>query len=91
MDDTALLATSRAAMHKKLKLLYDSACSIDMIIHPSKPEYIVVNSDGTAPFLIGNVKISRAEKYTYLGSTIIIDNVAKQVEQIMKEKQRQCW
>lgn len=91
MDDTILLATSREAMERKVALLYNSAKSIDMLMHPDKSQYMAVNSDDVEPFYIENVKISRTNKYTYLGSIITVDSTAKQVEANVKNKLRHSW
>jgi hypothetical protein len=86
MDDTALLATSRVAMARKLQLLYNSAYEINMVIHPEKSKYFAVNTNDTEPFTIGNVKIERTESYVYLGTPVSVNSIAKQVEDHIKYK-----
>ena len=84
MDDTVLLATSRAA---KLVLLYNSTLDINMTIHPDKSKYIVVNCEDSAPFKVGNATICHTEKYIYLGTPISAHPIGKQVEDHIKSKQ----
>ena len=91
MDDTVLLATSRDAMMNKLRLLHQSATEIDMVIHPNKSEFIVINSDDTLPFQVGDVTISHTDSYTYLGSPIMATSVADQVKEHIKSKQCHVW
>lgn len=87
MDDTVLLATSREAMTRKLQLLYDSAKDINMVVHPNKSQYLVINSNDRDPFAVEDVTISHTEKYCYLGSPILASTVAKHVEEHAKLKQ----
>jgi hypothetical protein len=88
MDDTVLLATSREAMNRKLDLLYNSATELDMVIHPAKSQFLVINSDDKTPFRVADVVISNTNKYCYLGSPITTDSITKQVEEHVKSKQR---
>ena len=87
MDDTVLLATSRAAMQRKLELLYNSVTDIDMEMHPAKSEYIVLNCNDRNPFTVGNISISHTEKYVYLGSPISTKSIADQVQDHIRMKQ----
>ena len=87
MDDTALLATSRDAMYKKLRLLHASASNINMLVHPTKSQYMVVNACDREPFIIEDVIISYTDKYTYLGSPILNASVTAQVEEHVRNKQ----
>ena len=84
MDDTVLLATSREAMSIKLQLLYDSAQELDMIMHPDKSKYIVVNSTDKQPFHVGDIIVSHMIEYIYLGVNISDNTIAKQVEKSVK-------
>ena len=93
MDDTVLLASSRAAMEQKLRLLLDSSKEIGMIIHPVKSKYIAVNTGDTAPFVIedDNIRISHTVKYCYLGAVLSAAPLSKQVEDHIKNKQAHIW
>ena len=91
MDDTVLLATSRAAMQAKLELLYAKATDIDMIMHPGKSKFIVVNSDDVTPFQVGNISVAHTSNYTYLGSPISSESIIKHVENHIKDKQSQVF
>ena len=86
MDDTVLLATSRDAMEKKLKLLHDSAKEIDMVIHPDKSQFLVINSQDRNPFRIEDIVISHTDTYCYLGSPISTTQIGNHVEAHMKAK-----
>ena len=86
MDDTVIFATSRKKMQRKLAGLKEAADHIDMIIHPTKSEYISVNGQGTDSFIIDGATIMYAEQYVYLGSTLMNDTVAKQVQAHVDKK-----
>ena len=87
MDDTVILATSREAVLQKLQLLYDSAKDIDMVIHPTKSQFIAISSEDEAACQVGDVTISHTISYTYLGSTIMDTSITKQVDEDIKSKQ----
>ena len=59
MDDTVVFATSRERLDTKLKLLKNCADDLDMIIHPTKSQYITVNSKDEAPFILQDAIISK--------------------------------
>ena len=61
MDDTVLLASSRKTMEQKLQLLHNSAKSLNMIFHPTKSQYMVVNSSNTDPFIIENKTVTHTD------------------------------
>ena len=84
MDDTVVLATSRQAMQDKLNLLNESVRAIHMVIHPSKSQYMAINTKDRAPFVLDVVKIAATDRYVYLGSPItkgpLKDEVKSHVE-----------
>ena len=49
MDDTAILATSRENMTRKLVKLETSVDDFGMLFHPSKCQYLTVNANDSTP------------------------------------------
>jgi hypothetical protein len=86
MDDTAVLATSREALHKKLSLLINSAKSLGIKIHLTKSKYIVSGCNDEEPFVFDDIVIENTKEYTYLGTTISPSTIAKQIEAYVKSK-----
>jgi hypothetical protein len=80
MDDTAIIATTREAMARKLALLLACTNQINMKMHPTKCEYLAINADDRSPFSIGNSIIEHTNAYKYLGATITTDTLKSQVE-----------
>ena len=64
--DTVLLASSRAAMEHKLRLLADSARDIGMVMHPEKSQYMAVNTTDTDPFVVNDIRIVQSYKEVLL-------------------------
>jgi hypothetical protein len=87
MDDTAIMATSREKMAEKLNTLKTKAEEIGMILHPTKCQYITVNTPDSEPFIFENVTISQTTTYTYLGAMIENSSIAQQVSRHMAVKQ----
>lgn len=86
MDDTAVLATSRVALHRKLSYLFKSAESLGMKIHPTKSQYIVSGCQDEEPFVFGNIIIENTREYTYLGTKISPLPIAKQIQAHVESK-----
>ena len=86
MDDTAVVASSRDALTKKLEALLTSAAEIGMTVNSSKSKYLHVNERDTAPFQIGDVVIEYSPQYTYLGTPISATNIRKQVQEHIQSK-----
>ena len=80
MDDTVILASSRESMEAKLAKLKASVDDIGMLLHPSKCQYLTVNSDDTTPFVLGDAVISKTASYIYLGALISNDKISSQVK-----------
>ena len=85
MDDTAVLATSREQMAKKLRLLVDKTHDLGMMINPSKSKFICVNGDNS-PFNIGEIVIEHTDAYMYLGVPVSASAITKQVQDHMSAK-----
>ena len=80
MDDTVVLATSRAAMQDKLDRIYTTASQLELKLHPNKSKYLCINGGSEdRPFKVGDVTIDSTDTYIYLGATITNDNITKQV------------
>ena len=70
-------------------LLKTQADELEMKFHPTKCEYIAVNSNDDEPFKIDNVTIHKSTSYTYLGALLSDDSCAQQVKNQMELKQKQ--
>lgn len=81
MDDTIVLATSRQNLQTKLALLKECTDSIGMILHPTKSQFITVNTEDNIAVTLDDVTISKTEKYVYLGAEISNQPIATQVKQ----------
>ncbi len=57
-----------------------------MLLHPTKCQYITVNTPDTDPFNFENIAISYTQSYTYLGAVIANTNIVKQVSEHMTTK-----
>ena len=57
-----------------------------MIIHPNKSKYLCVNSNDTAPIILGNVIINPTDKYVYLGAPILNSEIEQQIELQLQQK-----
>ena len=88
MDDTIILATSRQAMEAKLIALREAADSINMVIHPTKSQFMTVSIPDERSFILDGVTIQNTSTYTYLGSLICNSPVHKQVEKHMLNAER---
>jgi hypothetical protein len=88
MDDTTVLATSRAAMTDKLELLHSCAERIGMEIHPDKSQFIVINSADVAPFFLNGLAIRHTPSYTYLGTPISNKSMREQIIEHVTSKQK---
>jgi len=67
-------------MTNKLQKLKYAADDIGMALHPTKCQFLTVNSNDTAPFMLGNATISQTDCYTYLGAHISNDTVINQAK-----------
>ncbi len=86
MDDTAIFATSRDMMKMKLNKLKECADDIGMLLHPSKCQYLTVNSSDSVPFVLDYAVIAKTISYHYLGAHISNDTVTNQVKQHINGK-----
>ena len=75
MDDTVLLATSRANIIKKVKLLIKFCEKYGMVINESKTKLMVINGSCSDkdPIIVDNLVINHCDVYTYLGSPFTSD------------------
>ena len=82
MDDTVVFATSREKLAEKLGKLKQCTDDIGMTIsiHPSKSQFLCVNSTDTRPVLLDKVTIAATKSYMYLGTTILNAPIKKQVQ-----------
>jgi len=87
MDDTIVLATSRQCAQEKLNLVHEASVDLEMKLHPSKSQYIVVNSYDDEPFIVGNIVVSHTTKYVYLGATVSNNTISAQLEDHIRSKQ----
>jgi hypothetical protein len=88
MDDTVILATSRRAMVKKLKLLVESTKALKYTkVHPVKSKFFAINTNDKEPFVIEDIVISHTDLYVYLGTFMSDDTINQQVIQHIDKKQ----
>ena len=88
MDDTAIVATSRAAMEAKLNLLIQSTNELKHTkIHPVKSRFFAINTADKDPFIVEDIVISHTDQYVYLGATLSNDSIKHQVAKHMAAKQ----
>ena len=80
MDDTVSFATSRKKMQRKLARLKEAAYHIDMIIHPTKYIFLSMGKGQTVLSLMLLLLCMRNNMHVYLGSTLMNDTVAKEVQ-----------
>ncbi len=75
MDDTVLLATSRANMMKKLCILNEFCDEYGMRMNASKTKFFVIcGGPGDAePFQVGDKTVEHCSHYIYLGSPFTCD------------------
>lgn len=91
MDDAALIATSRAQMVHKLSRLSETARQIGMKIHPTKSQFIAINTQDKLDFQLEDATISHTDSYTYLGCQISAAKLPKQVEMEIAIRQKHCF
>ena len=65
VDDTVIFASTREAIQGKLERLKESTFGLEIRIHPTKYQYLVVNSSDTTDFMLGDVIVT-AHTETYL-------------------------
>ena len=70
----------------KLQKLKCATDDIGMVFHPTKCQFLTVNSNDTAPFELGDAVISHTNSYIYLGAHISNDTVTNQVKRHIEGK-----
>jgi len=88
MDDTVVFASSRKTLCDKLYLLKRAADSIGMTIHPTKSQFMTVNSNDFDPIDLQGAIISYTTQYTYLGAQISNNPISHQIEAHMINRQK---
>jgi hypothetical protein len=75
MDDTILLASSRASALQKIHILTAFCRTSGMKINDSKTKFMVIGgkADDHSPFEVDGLTITNTDCYTYLGSVITQD------------------
>ena len=81
MDDTAVLATSRESMLRKLTALKKCTDNLQAEIHPVKSAFITVNTKDTCDFVLDGISIVHCNDYMYLGTPLSNNPIAEQVKQ----------
>ena len=87
MDDTVILATSRKNLAAKLRLLKNSTDEIGMLFHPTKCQFMTVNSEDKEAIQVDDIKVGYTSKYTYLGAVISNQSITEQLKDHIKAKQ----
>ena len=91
MDHTAVVASSRTSMERKLHVLQQTARDIGMDIHPGKSQFLTVNAYDTSPFILANAVVEHTDQYTYLGSLISNAPMSRQIADHMQAKIAQTF
>ena len=86
MDDTVIMASSRAKMEEKLVLLKNSVDSIGMVVNSSKTQFMVIGCNDKVPFCIDNMIIKYTERYNYLGTWLSNSSIGDQLKEQIKDK-----
>ena len=86
MDDTAILATSRAGFVKKLRIIKDTCDTIGQTAHPIKSKFLAVNADDVSPIVLDDIVISHILNYVYLGGNISNAPIHTQIADHMRDK-----
>jgi hypothetical protein len=86
MDDTVIFATSREALTKKLQKLKECTDFLGMIIHPTKSQFLSINTQDEETIIIDNVTLSHTTSYIYLGSIISNQSMANQIKDHITSK-----
>ena len=71
LDDTDIFASSRESMLEKLKLLKQCTDEIGMTMHPTKSQFLTVNTNDKQACSIDDVSVSYTSGYMYLGTPIL--------------------
>ena len=91
MDDTVILATSRAMFKKKLKVLEEYCREYGMVINEDKTKFMVIHGEecDRLPFTIGEIIMNHCFKYIYLGATFTSDgSMLSSLREHAKDKQK---
>ena len=88
MDDTVIVSSTRKGNEWKLLRLMDYCSQFNMKVNVKKTKFMVANSEDREPFIYGDLRIEHCERYIYLGNTIMISSVQKQIEFHLKENMK---
>ena len=72
--------------NNKLQKLKCATDDIGMVFHPTKCQFLTVNSNDTASFELGDAIMSHTNSYIYLGAHISNDTVTNQVKRHIEGK-----
>ena len=86
MDDTAVLASSREKLLQKVILLKKCTDDLGMVMHPTKSQYMTVNSNDNLPLHVDNIIVNHTENYTYLGTFISNASLPSQIKTHAEKK-----
>ena len=70
MDDTIIVATSREAAIKKLKILNEFCATSGMVVNAGKTKFMVINGkiEDKEPLVCEDLTVNNCEEYCYLGA-----------------------
>ena len=91
MDDTVIMATSRARLKEKLNLLNHFCVSYGMVVNRSKTKFMVLHGDNQdrQPLQLGDLWIDHCDRYTYLGAVFTADGSTNSaIKEHVKERQK---
>ena len=91
MDDTFIMATSRARLQEKLNILNHFCVSYGMVVNRSKTKFMVLHGDNQdrQPLQLGDLWIDHCDRYTYLGAVFTADGSTNSaIKEHVKERQK---
>ena len=91
MDDTVIMATSRARLQEKLNILNHFCVSYGMVVNRSKTKFMVLHGDNQdrQPLQLGDLWIDHCDRYTYLVAVFTADGSTNSaIKEHVKERQK---
>jgi hypothetical protein len=92
MDDTAILATNRKSLEQKMAIVKQCCDHINMILHPTKCQYLTVGTNDQEDIVIDDtIKITKVDRYTYLGAIISNDTIKEQINNEIDSRMKHVY
>ena len=78
MDDSIILATSRARFIEKLRTSKSISDILNQEMHPVKSRFLTVNVNDKEPIVMDNIVIKHVDIYEYLGTPLSNSSISEQ-------------